>query len=473
MTTNKKFLMMMFWVFSFQWCNAQESQQDLVVSLQEAISIAKDENRSLKENAIDVSIAKTQIDQAKAQGLPQVSGTFNYQATLLNSFAKRTSGSGQAPYSGNVYAPFSAAQSQTLEAFTGNYLNSAFSALGEAFASKHSSTASVAVNQQLFNGVYLIGLKAAQVYAEMQAVQAEPTKRDIEKNVEKAYYGALITKENMDMLDKNINNIQTFYDETKEIYEAGFAEQLDLDRLALSLSTLQTQKNALKEIQILNYNVLKNVMSLPLSTNLELTEEMAKFEQDAKEYDALAELANPNQWAEFQVFDVQEKIQKLDIQRYEYGKYPTVYLFTNGNYGYQGNKFIFNKGWYPNLVAGLNINVPIFDGNLRRNQIKQKKLELEKIGIARETLQMNIDIAIQNAVTQFTNAKKELETQENNIELAEKIYDTTKIKYKAGVGSSIEVNQAEQSLFSAQQGKLNALYNLLIAKVDLDKALGK
>lgn len=470
MIRNKQFLIIMVFVLAIKYGVAQEQ---VVVSLEEAISLAKENNRTLKENAIDVSIAKTQIDQVKAQGLPQITGTFNYQATLLNSFAKRTSGSGQAPYSGNVYAPFNQQESQVLEAFTGNYLNNAFSALGQAFASKHSATASVAVNQQLFNGVYLIGLKATEVYVEMQQVKAEPTKRDIEKSVEKAYYGALITKENMDMIDKNIKNIQAFYDETKEIYEAGFAEQLDLDRLSLSLSTLNTQKNALKEIQTLNYNVLKSAMSLPLDTNVELTEQIETFEQVAKKYDTLEELTEPKPWAEFQVFDVQEKIQQLDIKRYEFGKYPSVYLFTNGNYGYQGNKFIFNKGWFPNLVAGVNVNIPIFDGNLRKNKIKQKKQELEKIGIAREQLQMNIDLAIQNAVTQFTNAKTDLETQEENIKLAEKIYDTTKIKYKAGVGSSIEVNQAEQSLYIAQQGKLNALYNLLIAKVDLDKALGK
>ena len=59
------------------------------------------------------------------------------------------------------------------------------------------------------------------------------------------------------------------------------------------------------------------------------------------------------------------------------------------------------------------------------------------------------------------------------MELAEKIYETTQLKYREGVGSSVEINQAEQSLFDSQSNYIRSRYDLLVSKMDLDRALGK
>lgn len=451
---------------------AQENSMSL--SLQEAIQLAEKNNIKLRDQSLDVNIAESQVDQTKAQGLPQVNASFDYQRTLLNAFANRTGGSPQiAPLDGNQFQQFNQDQLNEIQRASAQTTGSFFAGLGDAFASKHKADLGITLNQQLFNGVYLLGLKATEVYVDLAKIQSVTTKRDLEKDVEKAYYGALITHENIKLIDKNINNIKQLRHEVSEIYKAGFAEQLDIDRLDLSLSTLNVQRNSLLQIRDLNYKVLKNVINVPLSTKLNLTEPISLFEDEVRAENVISKLANPELWPEFQILDVQEKLKQLDINRIEKGKYPVVNAFVNGSYGYQGKKFIFNKGWYPNLVAGLNISLNVFDGHLRKNQLRQKRLEMEKIQLARESLQQNINIAVQSAQTQFANYRSELLTQQENVKLAEKIYNVTKIKYKAGVGSSIEMNQAEQSLFQAQQNYITALYNLLIAKVDLDKSLGK
>jgi len=448
----------------------------LALGLTEAQNIAYDNNQTLQDQSIDVEIAESQVDQTLAQGLPQVTGNFDYQWNILNAFAQRTDAGGAPAFSGEVLNGFSELQSETLEEFSFNSIGGFFAGLGDAFVSKHQATAGVNLNQQVFDGVYLLGIEAARVFVELSEVQLAPTRRDIEKAVEKAYYGTLITQENLEIVDGNIKNLSDLIFETKEIYKAGFAEQLDVDRLELSLAMLENQKKNLLKIEELNYDILKNAMTISLDTDLELTDEIESFEAYVLSEEFLAQITEPELWPEFKILDVQEEIQGLDIERIEKGKLPKVDAFINGNYNYQGNDFIFTNGfdnWFPNVAAGLSISVPIFDGNLRNNQIRQKQLELQKIQLSRETLQTSIDIQIENALTAFANATTDIETQKDNIALAQKIYNTTQIKYREGVGSSVELYQAQQDLYTAQQGYINSLYDLLIAKVDVERALGK
>lgn len=456
-----------------------QDEEVLTLSLPEAQNIALDNNFDLQNQRLDIEIAKAQVGQTKAQGLPQINGSVDYQYTVLNAFAKRTSGDdegGGFQPSGTVYEGFTPQQSAVLEEVSALSIGNFFSNIGDAFASKHQSTAAVAVNQKLFDGVYLLGLKAAEVYVDLARAQTASTERNLDKEVEKAYYGVLVADENIAIVDKNIENLNRLLFETEETYEAGFIEQLDVDRLKLSLSTLTNQKSNLLKLREFNENVLKSVLKIPLDTPIELTQDINEFEKIAMSDETLAQVKDPELWPEFRVFEIQENIQDLDIDRYKKGRLPKVDAFVNGSYGYQGNQFIFANGfdnWFPNLVAGLTISVPIFDGRLKEYQIQEAQLRRDKIAVNRNQLMANIDIQIQNALTQFLNAKTDVNNQLENIALAQKIYNTTKIKYQEGVGSSIEMNQAEQDLYQAQQQYISALYDLLIAKVDLETALGK
>ena len=77
-----------------------------------------------------------------------------------------------------------------------------------------------------------------------------------------------------------------------------------------------------------------------------------------------------------------------------------------------------------------------------------------------------------NNFVSYQNAKATLSNTKRSLDLVQTIYDKTLIKFKEGVGSSIEVTQAESQLFEAQANYINALYDLLITKTDLDIALG-
>ncbi len=455
--------------------NEQAAVDTLVLSLQESKDIAIENNFTIRDQLLDVRIAEAQVDQIKAQGLPQINANLDYQYTILNSFAERTSGEEDTtipPLQGN-YPSLSVDEKGDVQGIALESIGVFFSNIGDAFASKHASNVGLGVNQLVFDGAFLLGLKAAEVYVDLARIQTKPSVREINQAVEKAYYGVLVAESGLSILDKNIENIEKLLYETKKTYEAGFVEQLDVDRLNLALSILKNQHKNYVALLNFNYDVFKNTLNIPLSTQLELSEEIESFAEYATSDSLLQEVASPEQWPEFELLEAQMDINDLDIERIKKLRLPRVSAFLNGNYNYQGNEFIFNNGWYPNLIAGLGVSFPIFDGNLKRNQIKEAQIKNEKIQLSQEQLQVNINLQISNSLTQYLNARTNVQNQEENIALAEKIYQTTQIKYKEGVGSSVEMNQAQQDLYTAQQDYINSVYDLLIAKVDLEYALGK
>ncbi len=452
-------------------------QNSLSLSLEEAKELAITNNLDLRQNALDVEIQKATVKENIAEGLPQINGSFGYNYNILNSFDGRTSGSTMIePGPVDQLDGFSQLQSESIDDYVNGALGSLFSGLGSAFSGKHSANASVTISQQLFDGVYTLGIKAADVFVSLTEKQAIVTERDIRKEVEKAYYAALISQENLNILDNNIKNVNQVLSETKATYQAGFVEQLDVDRLELSLANIETQRVSIARLQDLSYAVLKNLLTIPLSTDIVLTEDIDEIERILYEESLDLMALETGDRVEFEILDIQEKLQEINVQRYKKGYLPTVDLVASGGYDYLSNSLPFTQGfdgWYPGVSAGLQVGIPIFDGNRKKAQIAKAQLEVDKVRLSRDALVQGIDIETKSAAITFQNALNNVNSQRDNLELAQKIYDVTQIKYKEGVGSSLERSAAEQDLYTTQQNYINALYDLLIAKVDLEKALGK
>lgn len=155
---------------------------------------------------------------------------------------------------------------------------------------------------------------------------------------------------------------------------------------------------------------------------------------------------------------------------------PTVSAFMN--YGKNAGRDQFNffdahEPWFSTWIVGLNVSVPIFDGFQRKNQVKEARLAVEKNNIQLEGLKQSINFEVQQSETSLRNDIINLSSQEENMKLAESVYDAAKKKYEAGVGSNLEVVNAESDLKQAQTNYFSALYDAIIAKIDYEKALGK
>lgn len=436
--------------------------QEVSLSLDEALTKALEHNQSLKNAQLDVEYAEAQVKEILASGLPQVNGNVNFThnleipTTVLPDFISPT-----------VYGVLFAEDLLDQKEIGVNSFPAQFGV-------PYSMQATLGLNQLVFDGTYFLGLKAASEFVKINALIASKSEIDVREGVTKAYYMAQISDQNLVQLNKSLANLQQLRDETLKMYEEGFAEKLDHDRLVLSVSSLEIRINNLKNQAELAKKFLLNSIGLDVNQDVNLTSPLSEF--NTENFSPAYGLDNdPGQRIELKMLAQQQLLNELNLKRYKMGYVPNIYL--NANYGY--NTFAqkdalgdLGNEWFPLASYGLNLNIPIFDGLYKKSKSDQVKIDILKTenSIAQATNGINLEVA--QARSQYLNAYKNMELQQKNVELAESIYNTTSIKFKEGVGSSFEMVQAESDLTTAQTNYLNALYELNVAKISLDKALG-
>jgi outer membrane protein TolC len=283
---------------------------------------------------------------------------------------------------------------------------------------------------------------------------------------------ALISDQNIGQLNKSLENIKRLKDETQAMYNAGFAEKLDVDRLVLSVSNLAININQLQNQVKLAKQLLLNSIGLDVNQQVVLT---STLPEEVNALDDLAASFNPENRIEIKLIDQQQALNELNLKRYKVGYLPSVF----GNFNYGGNTFAgdgnfgdLGNEWFPISSYGVSLNVPIFDGFYKKAKSDQVKIDIQKTENTKKQAVLGMNLQVSQAKTNYMNALKTIELQKESRVLAERIYTTTAIKFKEGIGSSFEMITAESDLTRARTNYLNALYELNVAKIDLNKALG-
>lgn len=341
------------------------------------------------------------------------------------------------------------------------------------FGTKYNSTANIQLQQLLFDGQVFIGLQARATSLEWRRKYTEVTEEVIKTNIYKIYYQLVVSKTQIELLDANINRLNKLEHDTRELYKNGFAEKLDLDKIAVQLSNLQTEKiKALNNIDI-GYLGLKTLMGMPVKDSLILTDKIS--DEKIKEDFIDDEGFQYGDRKDFQYLQLSKKLNEFNIRRYKLSYYPTVSLTGAYSKNAQRNTFnFFGKGdWFTTSYIGLNVAIPVFDGFAKDARIKKSKLELQQTENQISNLQLSIDNEVAQAKLNFRSAISTMNFQKKNMELAETVYNQTKKKYEIGSGSNTEITAAQTDLVTAQTNYINALYTAIIAKVDYQKATGK
>ena len=217
-------------------------------------------------------------------------------------------------------------------------------------------------------------------------------------------------------------------------------------------------------------------MGFPFGETILLTENLDVLADRMKIDNAdLLSAIRPEQRPEYRSMQMAEELSKIRMQTIKLGAYPVITGFANISYGSQSNNLIDKDQtqWFPSSIAGFKLNLPIFDGFNRKARYQRANVELDKLRLQMNEFERAMNLEVSTARIQFDNARTSLDGSKRNLDLAQKIYDQAQLKFKGGIGSSLEINQAETAFLQAQGGYINALYNMLVAKTDLDKALGK
>lgn len=449
-------------------------QQAVQLSLEDAIDYALENSLKVKDAQIAIADAEEQIVERRSTGLPQVNGSLRFQHYLAVPRQPLPEGFdifglfGQA-LAVDLYDQLSPPTQMAVDqSFSGN--GGGGGEEGIAFFLQNNFTAGVDISTMIFDGSFFVALKAARAYRQYTLRDYATKQRDVENAVIEAYLPVLLLQENIELLQKNIKNLEQLLFETRELYKAGFAEQLDIDRQELSLSNLRIERENLVRQKNISVTNLKYTIGFPIDEPLVVSDDLDAMATEAEVL--LSEDANPAARPEVALIDQAIRMNELNIKLNKAGYLPSLSAFGAVQQQYQGNDF--ETGfWAPSAYVGLSMDVPIFDGFNKKAKIQRARLDLEKARIQREDLVRGISLEVANAQTNFRNASSRLQSQEQNLNLAERIYETAQVKYREGVGSSLEVTQAEQSLYTTQSNYMQALYDVLQSKARLEMALGK
>lgn len=441
-------------------------------TLDQCIEYALENSYDISNARLEEQIAVAKVKETIGIGLPQISGSagITHNQKLARFFTTYDPNGGFIDLSGVPgIQPGNVVAAQNF------------------FQLKSAGTASLSLNQIIFNGSYLVGLQAANAYKELSVKTTNQTNEQVIEQVTKAYYSVLVNRERMKLFDSNINRVDSLLITTRAMQENGFAESIDVDRIQVNLNNLITEKSKFEKLQQLSVELLKFQMNYPLGQPMdvvgELNEEIVNVNLDEylRDWDYKSR-------ADYQVLETNWKLQNLNIKNNYAAALPS--LSANANLGYstqspdigglfKTNSSISDDGaigpdsWYSFSSFGVNLNIPLFSGLQRTYKVQQEKLELKKIENGFKSLEKGIDLEIKQATTNYQNSISALRAQEENMGLAQNVARVTKIKYEQGVGSNLEVIDAEASLKETQINYYNALFDAAIAKTDLDKAFGK
>lgn len=348
-----------------------------------------------------------------------------------------------------------------------------FGFIAAQFGTKYSAVGAISLSQILFDGQVFVGLMARDATMRFARKKVEVTEEMIKANIHKVYYQLVVSKTQVELLDANIERLEKLLKDTRIIYENGFAEKLDVDKLNVQLTNLQTEKQKILNSISNGYYGLKVLMGMPVRDELVLTDKLT--DEQIKEGILENSIYKYEDRKEFQYAQIGKELNEYNIRRYKLSQIPTVLL--NGQYAKnaQRNKWnFFGKGdWFSISSVSLNINIPIFNGFYTKSKIQQTKIQLRQTENQIETLKLTIDNEVETSKNNFRSAIATMDFQKKNMELAEKVYQQTKKKYEVGTGSQTEINAAQVELKTAQTSYITALYDAIIAKIDYMKATGK
>jgi outer membrane protein TolC len=418
-------------------------QAELSLSLDQALEMALRKNTTMLNAALDIDYAETQVNELKAQGLPQVIGSADFSHTF------------KIP----------------TQIIPGDFVGQPGTTIATQFGVPFNVNVGVGASQLLFDGTFFLGLKAASEFVNISKLSASASEIDIKEGVTKAYYMALISQQNIGQLSASLANIKKLQSETEQLYKAGFAEKLDVDRLTLSVSNLEININKLQNQAKLAKQLLLNTIGVDVNQELTLTSKIPGEPTS----DSYAAVFNPDNRIEIKLIDQQQELNQLNLKRYKMGYFPSIY----GNFSYGSSTFAsdgkfgeLGDDWYGNGRYAVSLNVPIFDGLYKKAKMDQAKIDFKKTENTKQQALLGMNLQVGQAKTNYLNALKTIELQKKSQDLAESIFNTTKIKFKEGIGSSFEMINAESELTQANTNYLIALYELNVARIDLNKALG-
>ena len=423
-----------------------KSQQAKSLTLKDAITYALENKADAKKAKLKVENSEYQIQEIRSQALPQISanGSLTYNPVLQTTVIDGA----------NFGQPGTTIQAN--------------------FGQKWNSTAGVSLTQAIFDQTVFTGLKAAKSTREFYQINEQLTEEQVIERVANNYYQVYVQRQKLTVIDSTYKNTTKVKNIIKGQFDNGLAKKIDLDRILVKISNINTQRQQVLNAVQIQENALKFYMGMPIETQIEIPQ--TAFEVSPQ---ALSEVPNTANRTEYLLLKKQEQLLSYQKKAVEAGYYPTLSLSAGYNYIGQGPKMpIGGKPadgvyWSDFSSIGLNLKVPIFTGFGTRAKVRQADIDLRTIKEDINDTKLSLDLAFANAKTQIDNSLTTINNQRENAQLAKEVLDNTRNNYVQGLASLTDLLDAENSLTEAQNNYTSAILDYKLAEIQLIKSKGE
>lgn len=425
------------------------SQESQSYSLSQAIDFAQHNSYAIQDARDDIRAAKKRVWETTTMGLPQINAVLNYQNFL------------ELPV-----------QLIPAEFFGGN--PGEFAEIS--FGTKQNISGSATLSQLIFDGSYIVGLQSAKVYLKISELTEIKTAQAIKEGVINAYAGVLMTREGLEILQKNKNILEKNLQQTREIVRNGFGEEQDVEQLSLTLQSLDNQLKNMQRLETYNLNMLKYVMGVPIGEELTLSQNLESLLSDYQDFNVLSQSFDYQTHIDYKFSENNLNANKLLVKLEQSKALPSLSAYLNYGLNAYGEKFNFfdkDQKWFDSSIFGVQMNIPIFSSLMRSSRVQQAKINLEKAERAQVETSEKLNLEYQTAKLNYENALENFQTAKESMALAERIEHKENIKFFEGISGSFELTQAQNQLYTKQQEYLQSIFDMISKKAALDKAIGK
>lgn len=402
--------------------------------LQTCVDIALKNYPLIKQNQIDQKVTEAQIKSKIADWYPQLNLNGSYQHTF---------------------------QRLTMITSQGSFVSGTY----------NTSAVQLGLTQNLFNRDALLASKSAGDVKQNTLNQLITNKIDLVANVTKAYYAILSLMQQVSVLDEDIVRLQRSLKDSYNQYKAGVVDNTGYKQATISLNNSKAQKQGLEATLPSYYALLKLYMNYP-------AEKEFTIHYDSLQLDQMAALdTNQNvdvqQRIEYKTLATNKRLLEANLKYEKWSYLPTVSLFGNYNLNYMNNKFAdLYKNNIPQSFAGLQVTMPLFQGGKRKQNIKVAEFNLERNAWDFQNLNNAVNQEYQTALSAYKADLATYHATKENMQLAQEVYNTVDLQYRAGIKTYLDVITAETTLLTSKINFTNSLFKLLSDKVDVQKASG-
>ncbi len=440
----RKLIQLIVFISAISNGNIFGQSESLEFSLDQARAYAVEHSYYTRKAGIDQQMADKRMKEVTAIGLPQINAVGDFSnfielpTSLIPDFTD--------PSSGKV-SPVQ-------------------------FGTDYNMGGAINASQLIFNGSYIVGLQAAKAYRAMSEKRLVKSEREIKNDVTTAYGNVIIAVENFETIKSNKEYLEQTLDETKALYESGFAQEQDVDQLTILVQSAEIEYNRADRLRLITENFLKFQMGVETQKSIALTDSLTYIISYGNDSTIVNQPFDVNQHIDLQIAVNNQELQLLNLKNEKAQFMPSLNAFYQYKQTYQSNDMSLNGDlWFPSSVWGLQLNVPIFSSFQRTYVKQQAELNWQKSQIDSKMAEEGLMVEFLTKKSEYQFSVDQYKNAKNNMELVQRIVSKETIKYQEGMSSSLNLANAQIQFFQIQGTYVQAIMQMINARSAMDKIL--